>query len=100
MDQNPSSVPQHVEYAMQLLSLKEPFTHEDLRHQYQEACRKWDPARYAGHTNNPGKYMQMYKKGETKTKEIQSAFKILHQFLEAKRTTQLFEDPTDNEVPR
>ena len=31
---------------------------------YAEARRIWHPARYAGLTNNPGKYMEMYKKGE------------------------------------
>lgn len=87
MSQEPSSIPQPVKNAMHALHLKEPFTSEDLFHQYQEACRTWNPARYAGHTNNPGKYMQMYKKGESKTKEIQSAFEILQQFLETKRKT-------------
>ena len=80
---------QSVKNAMALLNLKEPFNHEDLLNQYQEACRKWDPARYAGHTNNPGKYMQMYKKGESKTKEIQSAFELLQQFLENPDTIKL-----------
>ena len=75
--------------AMELLNLKEPFNRQILLNHYQEACRKWDPARYAGHTNNPGKYMQMYKKGESKTKEIQSAFELLQQFLEHPKTTKL-----------
>lgn len=86
MNQDPSLIPQPVKDAMLSLNLEEPFTFEDLLQQYQEACRTWNPARYAGHTNNPGKYMQMYKKGESKTKEIQSAFEVLQQFLETKRT--------------
>lgn len=82
---------QAVNDAMQLLNLKDPFNHEDLLTRYREACRKWYPARYAGHTNNPGKYMQMYKKGESKTKAIQSAFDLLHRFLENSKTTNLSE---------
>ncbi|MDR4492948.1 MAG: hypothetical protein AB7P17_01975 [Nitrospirales bacterium] len=99
MNRDNPSITQPIKQAMQLFALQEPFTYEDLLNQYRAALRKWDPARYAGHTNNPGKYMQMYKKGESKTKEIQSAFEILQQFLETKRTTQLFEEPPNNEVP-
>lgn len=84
MNQDPSSIHQSVKNARQLLNLTEPFNYEDLLNHYLEACRKWNPARYAGHTNNPGKYMQMYKKGELKTKEIQSAFELLQQFLETR----------------
>jgi len=69
---------------MQAFNLEEPFSLEDLIDRYEQASRTWDPARYAGHTNNPGQYMQMYKKGELKTKEIESAFAILQTFLEKK----------------
>lgn len=79
-----SSLPQTVQEAMEVLNLKEPFSLDDLTNRYQEARRLWYPARYAGLTNNPGKYMQMYKKGESKTKEIQAAFEILRQYLHSK----------------
>ncbi|MDH5698683.1 MAG: hypothetical protein OEZ41_01825 [Nitrospirota bacterium] len=66
-----------VEQAMLLLNLTEPFSHEALQQRYEEARRVWYPSRYAGLTNNPAKYMEMYKKGEAKTKEIQAAYQFL-----------------------
>ena len=69
---------------MQVFNLEGPFSFEDLRHRYERAKRTWDPGRHAGHTNNPRHYMQMYKKGELKTKEIHSAFNLLQAFLENK----------------
>ena len=42
----------------------------------------WHPHRYANLTNNPTKYMQMYKKAEAMTKEVQAAYKLLKEYLE------------------
>ena len=67
--------------AMQLFNLTTPFSREALTQRYDEARRTWYPSRYAGLTNNPGKYMEMYKKGEAKTKEIQAAYQILLTYL-------------------
>jgi len=66
-----------VEHALILFNLTEPFSHEALQQRYEEARRVWYPSRYAGLTNNPAKYMEMYKKGEAKTKEIQAAYQFL-----------------------
>jgi hypothetical protein len=66
-----------LEEAMQLFNLFMPFSQETLTQRYEEARRTWYPSRYAGLTNNPGKYMEMYKKGEAKTKEIQAAYQFL-----------------------
>ncbi len=78
----PNSSPQMtVEYALQLFKLTEPFSHEVLTQRYAEARKLWHPARYAGVTNNPGKYMEMYKKGEAKTKEVQVAYQFLLNYL-------------------
>ncbi len=63
--------------AMQLLKLTQPFSQKMLNKHYEEARRTWYPSRYAGLTNNPGKYMEMYKKGEAKTKEIEAAYQLL-----------------------
>ena len=79
--QNPSH-PISLEQALQLFNLTEPFSQEILMQRYAEARRIWHPARYAGLTNNPGKYMEMYKKGEVKTKEIQVAYQFLLDYLE------------------
>ena len=42
----------------------------------------WHPPRYATLTNNPKKYMKMYKQGEAMTKEIQAAYELLVDRLE------------------
>lgn len=71
------SNPMTLEYALHLFNLTRSFSHETLQQRYEEARRVWYPSRYAGLTNNPGKYMEMYKKGEAKTKEIQAAYQFL-----------------------
>ena len=76
-----------VEEAMRLLNLTSPFSHETLTQHYEEARRTWHPSRYAGLTNNPGKYMEMYKKGEAKTKEIHAAYQLLLACLNAQQET-------------
>ncbi len=76
-----------VEEAMHLLNLTTPFSQETLAQRYDEARRTWYPSRYAGLTNNPGKYMEMYKKGEAKTKEIQSAYQLLLTYLNSQEET-------------
>ncbi len=73
--------------AMQLFNLTAPFSQETLTQRYDEARRTWYPSRYAGLTNNPGKYMEMYKKGETKTKEIQAAYQLLLTYLNTQQKT-------------
>jgi hypothetical protein len=70
-----------VKDAMQLFNLTSPFSQETLTQRYEKARRTWFPSRYAGLTNNPGKYMEMYKKGEVKTKEIQTAYQLLLTYL-------------------
>jgi DnaJ-domain-containing protein 1 len=73
--------------AMQLFNLTAAFSQETLTQRYDEARRTWYPSRYAGLTNNPGKYMEMYKKGETKTKEIQAAYQLLLTYLNTQQKT-------------
>jgi hypothetical protein len=77
-----SSNPITMARALQLFDLTQPFSREELLQRYEKARRTWHPARYAGLTNNPGKYMEMYKKGEVKTKEIQDAFQLLVNYLQ------------------
>jgi DnaJ-domain-containing protein 1 len=76
-----------VEQAMQVFNLTAPFSQETLNKRYEEARRTWYPSRYAGLTNNPGKYMEMYKKGEAKTKEIQAAYQLLLTYLNTQQDT-------------
>ena len=75
------------EEAMQLFNLITPFSQETLNKRYEEARRTWYPSRYAGLTNNPGKYMEMYKKGEAKTKKIQAAYQLLLTYLNTQQKT-------------
>ena len=81
---SPSTV---LEEAMQLFHLSTPFSQETLTQRYEEARRTWYPSRYAGLTNNPAKYMEMYKKGEAKTKEIQAAYQLLLTYLNTQQNT-------------
>ncbi len=67
--------------ALELFELNPPFSLETLKHRHEELLLAWHPHRNANLTNNPTKYMQMYKKGEAKTKEVQAAFKILIDWL-------------------
>ncbi|MBM4133024.1 MAG: hypothetical protein FJ245_04570 [Nitrospira sp.] len=67
--------------ALHTFGLTEKPTREQLEARKKELLATWHPHRYANLTNNPRKYMQMYKKGEAMTKEIESAFQILSVWL-------------------
>ncbi len=81
MNSQNTTPPPAIQEALQLLNLAFPFSREALVQRYEEARRTWHPSRYAGLTNNPGKYMEMYKKGEAKTKEVQTAYQVLLNYL-------------------
>jgi len=66
-----------VRKALELFDLRMPFTQAQLDAKRQELMTTWHPHRYANLTNNPRKYMEMYKKGEAKTKEIAAAYELL-----------------------
>ena len=70
--------------ALALFELTEPFTREDLDKKSRELLLTWHPHRYASLTNNPRKYMKMYKQGEAMTKEIHAAYDLLVAWLEKK----------------
>ena len=73
-----------IDKALKLLGLTEPYTLETLNNKKEELLVTWHPHRYANLTNNPRKYMQMYKQGEAMTKEIQAAYELLLGKLEKK----------------
>ena len=79
------------------MQITNPFSLETLTQRYEEARRTWYPSRYAGLTNNPGKYMEMYKKGEAKTKEIQTAYQLLVTYLNSQPEASKCSDGT---IPR
>ncbi|MGH7236796.1 MAG: hypothetical protein ACREIO_10475 [Nitrospiraceae bacterium] len=71
-----------IERALAVFGLTEPVTRERLEQKRRELLMTWHPHRYANLTNNPRKYMQMYKKGEAMTKEVQAAYELLSAWLE------------------
>ena len=76
-----------IAHALTLFELTPPFSMETLKHRHQELLLAWHPHRNANLTNNPTKYMQMYKKGEAKTKEVHEAFKVLTEWLNHQDTS-------------
>jgi preprotein translocase subunit Sec63 len=74
-----------IDRALHLFGLAEPVTRERLEQKRRELLATWHPHRYANLTNNPRKYMQMYKKGETMTKEIHAAYDLLAAWLKQQR---------------
>jgi hypothetical protein len=73
-----------VEQALTLFGLSEPVTREGLESRRRELLATWHPHRYANLTNNPRKYMQMYKKGEAMTREIEAAYQVLDAWLNSR----------------
>jgi hypothetical protein len=71
-----------VSQALQTLGLDLPVSQEQLDLKRKELLHIWNPARYANLTNNPKKYMQMYKQAEEMTKNIEAAYSLLSSWLE------------------
>ena len=69
-----------------MFGLTEPLTREHLEQKCRELLMTWHPHRYASLTNNPRKYMQMYKKGEAMTKEVNAAYDLLAAWLASKES--------------
>ena len=69
-----AEVTQPVADALEVLGLDLPVSQEQLEHKRKELLHIWDPSRYANLTNNPKKYMQMYKEAEEMTKKIEAAY--------------------------
>jgi len=67
--------------ALQVLGLDLPVSQEQLEIKRKELLHTWYPARYANLTNNPKKYMQMYKQAEEMTKKIEAAYSVLTSWL-------------------
>jgi len=74
-----------VDRALQVFGLRPPLTRNLLEQKHRELLLTWHPHRYANLTNNPRKYMQMYKKGEAMTKKVNAAYELLIAWLDAER---------------
>ncbi|MEW6245901.1 MAG: hypothetical protein AB1555_04235 [Nitrospirota bacterium] len=70
-----------LDHALKLFGLSLPITRELLDRKRRELLHTWHPHRYANLTNNPRKYMQMYKKAEAMTKEVEAAYTLLSAWL-------------------
>ena len=77
--------------ALQLFGLTGSPTREELEQKRRELLALWHPHRYANLTNNPRKYMQMYKKGEAMTKEVHAAYELLSAWLASKESNRVSE---------
>ena len=77
-----SPIQEPITQALTLFDLTPPFSQTVLYQRYQDLLLTWHPHRYANMTNNPSKYMKMYKKGEAMTKEVRSAYQILKDWSE------------------
>ena len=63
--------------ALELFTLTQPYTREQLDQRRQQLLHTWTPRRFANLTNNPKKYMQAYTKAEEMTRQIESSYALL-----------------------
>ena len=72
-----SVVNDEVQQALTVLGLTLPFSKGTLDQKRRELLHTWNPRRYVNLTNNPKKYMQMFKQGEAMTKEVEAAYQVI-----------------------
>ena len=63
--------------ALELFTLTQPYTREQLDQKREELLHTWTPRRFANLTNNPKKYMQAYKKAEEMTRLVEASYALL-----------------------
>jgi hypothetical protein len=80
------SVTDDVQQALTVLELTLPVSRETLDEKRRELLHTWNPRRYANLTNNPKKYMQMFKQAEDMTKKIEAAYGMIAAWLSAQDT--------------
>ncbi len=76
-------------HALALFKLALPLHPTTLHQRYRELLAARHPHRCAGLTNNPAKYMQMYKKGEAMTREVEAAHRVLKAHMETTDPTSI-----------
>lgn len=72
--------------ALELFTLTQPYTREQLDQKREELLHTWTPRRFANLTNNPKKYMQAYKRAEEMTRQIESSYALLAAVLAQRET--------------
>ena len=75
-----------IQHALKVFEISDSLTIDHLNERYRQLLFTWHPHRYANLTNNPRKYMEMYKKGEAQTKEVHAAFNVLKAWLEEQQS--------------
>jgi len=70
--------------ALETLGLARPVSLDQLIAKRRELLHTWDPARYANLTNNPKKYMRMFKQAEEMMRRIEAASQVVNEWLAAK----------------
>ena len=78
-------IPPPVADALKVLGLDLPVSQEQLDIKRKELLHTWFPDRYANLTNNPNKYMQMYKEAEEMTHKIEAAYALASSWLSSSR---------------
>jgi len=63
--------------ALELFTLTQPYTREQLDQKREELLHTWTPRRFANLTNNPKKYMQAYTKAEEMTRLVEASYALL-----------------------
>ncbi len=81
-----SSKQEDIDHALAVFGLTPPLTREHLEEKRRELLATWHPHRYANLTNNPRKYMSMYRKGEAMTKAINAAYELLAAWLASRES--------------
>jgi hypothetical protein len=76
-----------LDQALSTLGLTPPVTLEQLAAKRRELLHAWHPARYANLTNNPKKYMQKFKQAEEMTSRIETACRVVNEWLATQRET-------------
>lgn len=70
-----------IAHALKILGLAFPLTTEDLERAKRVQLYNWNPARYAGLTNNPKHYTQQFRKAEEMTRTVEAAYMLLSTVL-------------------
>ena len=70
--------------ALELFTLTQPYTREQLDQRREQLLHTWMPRRFANLTNNPKKYMQAYTQAEEMTRLVEASYALLSSLLVSK----------------
>jgi hypothetical protein len=76
-----------LDQALNTLGLTPPLTLEQLAARRRDLLHAWHPARYANLANNPKKYMQKFTQAEEMTSRIETACRVVNEWLATQRET-------------